>query len=290
MALGALIATWVVFQVIAALATGVLLFEEIREAGAEGLAGVLPRHPDVVFAANALGQVVGLLMFTLLLTRLHTSDIFPYLRVQRTDPAFYILSGAGLLALMPFVAWIGEFGRRLPYPDFIREFDEAQRVLLEQIFAGELNLILALLFVAVTPAICEEVIFRGYLQRNVERRLGAAASIVIVGMLFGLFHLRITEFIPLTILGIYLGYVVWVSGSLWTGVLVHLLNNGIAVLVSNYAQTRLEPIALDEILIPWHIALPGLAIAIGLVIMMRRRRDEHLSRGPHGDRSSPFHT
>jgi uncharacterized protein len=226
-------------------------------------------------------------MLTVLLVRLHTPDVFAYVRLNHTDPAFYVFSGAGLLGLMPFVSWVGELAKRLPYPDLVREFDEAQQALLEQILAGEMNLALALLFVALTPAICEEVIFRGYLQRNVERRLGAAASVVLVGLLFGLFHLRLTEFVPLSILGIYLGYVVWVSGSLWAGVLVHLLNNGIAVVVSNMAQRGPEPMRLDEISVPWHIALLGLAVALRLVFMMQRRRQPHLAAGAGRSAASP---
>lgn len=280
MAFGAAILTWMVFQGVAALATALLLHEQIQQVGLGQLPYLLPQYPNQVFGANAIGQLVGLLMVTILLVRLHTPDVFAYIRVNRTDPAFYVLSAGGLLALMPFVSWVGEHARRLPYPDWVRAFDEAQQALIEQILAGEVDLVLALLFVALTPAICEEVIFRGYLQRNVERRLGAGASVVLVGLLFGLFHLRLTEFIPLSMLGIYLGYVVWVSGSLWTAVLVHLLNNGIAVVVSNLARRGPEPVRLDEISVPWHIALLGLAVALTLVHLMWRRRAAHRAVAP----------
>lgn len=280
MAISAAVATWVLFFLVVNVATVLMLLNQIQEVGLGAVDEVMAQNPNIVLGANALGQVVGLLMLTIAITRLHTLDVFQYLRVRRTDPTFYVLAGAGLLALMPFVSWIGEYARRLPYPDFIWRMEEAQRALLERIFAAELHLGLALLFVAVTPAICEEIIFRGYLQRNVERRLGAAASIVIVGILFGIFHVRFTEFIPLVILGCYLGYVVWVSGSLWVGVLGHLLNNGAAVLVSHYAQSRPEPVPLDEIAVPWYFALAGLGVATGLILAMRRRRELHLASAP----------
>lgn len=271
------LATFATFFLVSNLAMVAMLFDQIREVGFEGLEEVFIQNPNIVFAGNAVGQVVGLLMLTVAFTRLHTVDVMSFLRVRRTDPAFYVFAGVGTLALIPLASWIGHYARQLPYPEGLRQLDEQQSVLLEQIFAGEMNVGLALLFVALTPAICEEVIFRGYLQRNVERQWGAVTSIVLVGVLFGLFHMRITEMIPLSLIGIYLGYVVWVSGSLKTGILVHLLNNGIAVLASQYNQTRPEPVALDEVVMPWYLALLGLVILAALSMAMYRRRQAILA-------------
>ncbi len=274
LALIALVATFVAFQGVATVATAVFLFEELSTHGVENLPAILAANPNVVFGANAVGQFVGLLMLTILFARLHTVDIFGYMRVRRTDPMFYLLAGCGLLALMPFVSFVGELMQHVPLPEFMRSWDQQQQELLAMILGAEVDLFLALLFVAVTPAICEEVVFRGYLQRNVERRLGAIWAIVVIGLAFGLFHLRFAEFVPLSILGIYLAYIVWVSGSVWTGVLVHLMNNGIAVVVSNWAQTRPEPIAIEEIAVPVHLAALGLLLGLGLMyaMLLRRRR------------------
>jgi len=274
------LATWFTFQAVATVATAVFLLKEITEAGIDQFAVVLAQHPDALFGANAVGQLVGLLMLTILLARLHTPDVFGYLRIRGTDAIFLIFSGAALLALMPFVSFVGELAQQLPFPDWMRNWDQQQQAFLEQILTAQVNVVLALLFVALTPAICEEVLFRGYLQRNVERSIGPMWAIVVVGFAFGLFHLRFAELIPLTLLGIYLCYIVWVSGSLWTGVLVHLMNNGIAVLVSQWAQTRPEPVVLDEITVPPYLALAGLAVGIGLCYAMLQRRRAVLPPSP----------
>lgn len=270
----------VIFQVVASVATGVFLFAELQAQGVEALPVVMANHPNEVFGANAVGQFIGLLMFTILLARLHTVDVFGYMRIRAIDPLFLVFSGLALYALLPFVSFVGELARQLPYPEWMQSWDGRQRELLEMVLGGDVVLPLALLFVALTPAICEEVLFRGYLQRNVERRMGIFWSIVLVGLAFGLFHLRFDEFIPLALLGVFLGYVVWVSGSLWAGVLVHLLNNGTALIVSNYTRTRPEPVALDELSMPWYLAAAGFALAMALCLAMWRRRESLLGRAP----------
>ncbi len=228
-----------------------------------------------LFGGNALGQVAGFLVFVGFVTWLHTPDVAAYLRVRRPDGAQLGLSAVGLLVLLPLVAWLGTLNAALPLPPSWQAWDEQQAALIEQVLGADINVVLALLFVAVTPAICEEVMFRGYLQRQVERSLGVGWSIVLVGLVFGAFHLRPTQVLPLATLGLYLGFSVWVTGSLWAGVLVHLLNNGLAVIVSDVVRRRpdLDPVALESIAVPWYLAaLSALAVAAVAVALLRRRQ------------------
>jgi uncharacterized protein len=273
------VAAFAIFQGVVLATVLTLIVAEARRAGETvGLEDLLAASPDLFFGANALGQIVGLGAWTVLLVRFHTPDVAAYVRLRRPDPGMLGMSALGLFAVLPFVSWVGEFAKRLPYPDFMRQWDADQAAMLEVIFQGQANVVLALLFVAVTPALCEELLFRGFIQRNVERWIGPVGGILLVGLAFGLFHLRFVELIPLTLLGIYMCYVVWVSGSLWTGILVHFLNNGFAILASDYAARRPEPVALDEISVPWYLAMFGLLVVISIVAAMQRRR-EMLVRG-----------
>lgn len=244
----------------------------------EDLSAALGENALAVFGGNALGQVFGFFLFVWMVARMHTAQVAPFLRLQRVDAVQLGLAAVGLLALIPFVSWLGELNAQLPLPEGLEAWEEQQEALLEQVLGGGMNVGLALLFAAITPAFCEELMFRGYLQRQVERRLGVMWSIVLVGILFGVFHMRFLQVLPLAVLGLYLGYVVWASGSLWAGVLVHLLNNGLAVLVSDYAQRHpeVDAVALESMDVPWYLALAGLALALGVCEALRRRR-EHLA-------------
>lgn len=85
-----------------------------------------------------------------------------------------------------------------------------------------------LVLAAAAPAVVEETLFRGVVLSACRRRLPTAAAVVVVGLVFGLFHLTpetAFRFLPTAWLGMVLGWVVVVSGSLPLSVLLHFLNN-----------------------------------------------------------------
>ncbi len=281
MALLTFVGGFVVYQFVGSV---VMIGAALSASGGEldpvGLLDSIGDNAFVLFGGNALGQVAGFLGFVLFVAWLHTPDLASFLRVRRPDTMQLGLSALGLFALLPFVAWVGMLNAELPLPESWRAWDEQQAALIEQVLGADMNVVLALLFVAVTPAICEEVMFRGYLQRQVERSLGVVGGIVLIGVLFGVFHLRPTQVLPLTTLGLYLGFSVWVTGSLWAGILVHLLNNGLAVLVSDYMKRspNLDPATLDSIAVPWYLALLSAAAVAGVVVLLLGRRHTLLAR------------
>lgn len=233
----------------------------------------MQENAGALFGGNALGQVAGFLLFVWFVTWLHTRDTKPYLRVRRADGLQLGLGAVGWFAIVPVVSWLGEVNEVLPLPESWRAWDQQQAEMIEQVLGADLALWYVLLVIAVTPAVCEEVMFRGYLQRQVERSLGVVASIVLVGLLFGAFHLRPTQFLPLATLGVYLGFSVWVTGSLWTGVLIHFLNNALAAVASDYAARNPDAVSLESIEAPWYLAVLGaLAVAGVIALQLRRRR------------------
>jgi uncharacterized protein len=211
---------------------------------------------------------------------LHSRDTKPFLRVRRADWGQLGLGAAGWLAIVPVVSWLGEVNEVLPLPESWRAWDAQQAEMIAQVLGAEIALWYVLLVVAVTPAICEEVMFRGYLQRQVERSLGVVASIVLVGLLFGAFHLRPTQFLPLATLGVYLGFSVWVTGSLWTGVLIHFLNNALAAVATDYAARNPDAVSLESLEAPWYLAVLGALAVAGLVALQLRRRRALLAAPP----------
>ncbi len=92
--------------------------------------------------------------------------------------------------------------------------------------------------IAVTPAICEELLFRGLLTRALAPWMSRAGTCVTVGLLFGLFHGDVLQLVPAALIGMALTWLVLVTDSLWTAVLFHLLFN-VATIASNLAAHRL---------------------------------------------------
>lgn len=89
------------------------------------------------------------------------------------------------------------------------------------------QLIIGILIVAVSPAICEELLHRGLLLRAYEKR-GSYKAIVITGIFFGFFHFNITNFLGPIFLGTLFGYYVLRTDSIFAGMLAHFLNNAFA--------------------------------------------------------------
>lgn len=138
-----------------------------------------------------------------------------------------VLCGLGALVLVMQVgAW---HNRVLPVPPELREA-------FADLFASgntPMGLAILLLVVALTPAICEEVLFRGVIFTGLRDRMSPVAYIVIVGVLFGAFHLSIHRFLSTALLGALLTYVAWRSRSIFPGMLVHALVNGVSIVIAS---------------------------------------------------------
>ncbi len=98
------------------------------------------------------------------------------------------------------------------------------------------GIIPSILVIALAPALFEEMFFRGFILAAVRERFGKKASIIIVALSFGIYHMSITK-IPVTaLLGAVLCYVVYKSGSIFPAMLMHFTNNLISVLSSYYPE------------------------------------------------------
>ena len=83
---------------------------------------------------------------------------------------------------------------------------------------------LVLLAVAVTPAIVEEVVFRGYVQSRYEG-FGIGKAAIISGLFFGIIHMNMQQFFYAFILGVLFSYIVFYTRSIVAGILAHFIIN-----------------------------------------------------------------
>jgi ABC-2 type transport system permease protein/sodium transport system permease protein len=140
--------------------------------------------------------------------------------------------------------------------------DDAVRAKIEQMAASVASLppgIKVALFVV--PALLEEWFFRGYLYGALRQRLGAAPTIAITALIFGLGHYVLTPVlgrvraVPSAVMGVPLGMVREASGSIWPGMLLHAMHNGCLALLIQ--EQFAEQATIDD----WWV-LAGLAGAI----------------------------
>jgi len=144
---------------------------------------------------------------------------------------------------------------------------------------------LVLLTAAAAPAVAEEFFFRGFVLSAFRSKLAPFRSVLYTSILFGLFHvmagsvLSLEKFLPTIILGIAIGFVAVRTGSLWPGILLHTLHNGLIFGMSRFEEADLAKwfgTDTKHIPIPW---LCGGAIAIalgtGLLYFSSQRKKIH---------------
>lgn len=93
------------------------------------------------------------------------------------------------------------------------------------------SLLINLIFSALLPGFCEEIVHRGMLLKSM-RPLGMWKAIIFSGLLFGLLHLNIEQFFYATIIGVFLGFLTVMTSSIYPAMIVHFMNNALSVYLS----------------------------------------------------------
>ncbi|MGH7494553.1 MAG: CPBP family glutamic-type intramembrane protease [bacterium] len=220
--------------------------------------------------AVRLALVVSQYCFMLLPTwwlvkRWHTSNVGQYVRLCKSSVPEVALAIITTVAILPACNYLAnEFTQRLRLPENLTRF------MVEIFTAHSFSEFLLLVFVvAVTPAICEEFFFRGYVQRTLERTIHGKSA-WLVGVFFGLFHLQPLGLISLVLLGVIFGYFFYRSRSLLPSIVAHFTNNFIAIWLM-YRAPRLGEVdlgATEQIPLSW--VLVSLPIVAACLVLYHR--------------------
>lgn len=95
---------------------------------------------------------------------------------------------------------------------------------------ASLTFIISFVIVSISPAICEEAVFRGVVMHSFDNGKNKWIAIVVTGLIFGAFHGNIWRFVPTALLGIMLGYIVYETDNMIYGALFHAINNAMPLL------------------------------------------------------------
>lgn len=163
-----------------------------------------------------------------------------HIKLFRLQSVFLIFGM--VLASFPLVQVTGAWNHALTLPDFLSGIEtwihtsENQAIRIMKVFFAE-NTFAALLsnivVMALLPAIGEEWVFRGLIQREVMRKTNFHIAIWLTAFLFSAIHLQFLGFLPRFLLGALLGYVYVYGKSLAFPILLHFLFNGIQVVAAH---------------------------------------------------------
>lgn len=86
--------------------------------------------------------------------------------------------------------------------------------------------------ISVSAAVCEEFLFRGPIMTGIRSKFGKKSTVLVVGIMFGIFHLNLYKLIPASVLGMIITYITLSTGSIFNGMIFHLVNNATAIILS----------------------------------------------------------
>jgi sodium transport system permease protein len=222
------------------------------------------------------GQLGYVLTPPVVLALLLTSSPRRTLRLSWPSWRYLALAAALALTLNPLLMELNDWVEWLfPIPDSVKQQ-------LGAMLGSIPDLPTALLVLAVVPAICEEVAFRGFILSGLEAGHRTRSAILMSALLFGFLHVLVSLFHQLfnaTLLGIVLGLLAVRSRSLLPGIVFHMLNNGLAVWLGMMSATAgeggpawLRQLYRDPAHLLYHrhwIVLGALASAALLALLVR---------------------
>lgn len=154
------------------------------------------------------------------------------------------------------------------FPNDSQVLNEEYMTILKGIpFAGGLFLM------AFLPAVCEELMFRGYVLTAMKQKMKLVGAILLVSLLFGISHLSLIKLLPTMLLGIALAYAVEKSGSIFSSALIHFLNNGFSVFVLYYGTkiAWLNEESFSNAMVVGMVVLLLLATPLGVLCLQEKK-------------------
>ena len=186
-------------------------------------------------------QVLFILLPALLFTKWFYIDVTRILRVKIPNIKELSLFTLGIIVLTPLLViqtwYINQLALHYHLINAIKTFLDKLNDFMENTYGNLLkpNSIieggLIILVVAFVPALCEETMFRGFIQRSFEFKMKPFWAALITALFFGLYHFNPYDLIPLIALGFFFGYASYTSNSILVPMFLHFLNNFTAVMM-----------------------------------------------------------
>jgi hypothetical protein len=160
-----------------------------------------------------------------------------------------------MLASLPLVNLLTDLNLRFQIPfdgieSYFRKMEEqTESMMMTLIRADNIGgLLLNLFMIAIIPAVGEELVFRGLIQKHLTDLFkNGHVAIIVASIIFSLAHFQIYSFLPRFFLGMILGYTFYYGKSLWYPMLAHLVNNSLGVIFYYFYMKDQTGESIEEI-------------------------------------------
>jgi len=211
---------------------------------------------NAILILQGTGTLVSLILFPIIyITQIEHKSLRPFFPVQASlATILLVVALLGVvfpIALSPIMVW----NMNLEFPEFLqgfevwaREKEELGAKLTEQMtnFSSLSKMFAGIVVIGLLPAIGEELVFRGLLQREIWRAsLRIHLAIWLSAAIFSTIHFQFFGFIPRLLLGALFGYLYYWSGNLLVPIYSHFVNNAFIVIMVYLNQTKVTTIDIE---------------------------------------------
>ena len=211
-------------------------------------------------AVNLLGIFLG---GSLLMVRAYRLDVREVFALRAPPAAAWPAVVIGAPSALVLGIGLAELVNRYVFPvptEVLESFGQA-------LVGPDLPVWQIVFFLAVMPGILEELAFRGVLLHGVSRRFRPLATALVVGAVFGMFHVSLFRLIPTAWLGVVMAGVVLLTGSIYPAMLWHFLNNAVAIVPAEVGWIP-EGFEVE----PWLTGVAAVGFVVACWILWRTRR------------------
>jgi len=192
-----------------------------------------------------IGQILFIFLPALFFSKWIYGDVSKIISLKMPNWKELALFVLGIIILTPLLQsylyiqnyFIERLAETSEFVNSIKFLLDSLNELIEKTFSDLIRadnvpeMLLVIIAISVVPAICEEVMFRGYIQRSFGFKFKPHIAAIITAVFFALYHFNPYGLIPLAIIGFYLGFAAYTSQSLVIPIIIHFLNNFFAVML-----------------------------------------------------------
>ena len=226
---------------------------------------------------QAISSMGGFMLTAVMFAQLESGRAGDWLKLNRPVPVKIILLAVfAVLVAQFFIDFLVEVNSKIPLPASLKYLAESQKEM-EQKISAILNFkqfgqfIIVSFVIAVIPALGEEMFFRGLLLGDLlKAKVHPAVAITVTGFIFSIAHAEYNNILAIWALGAFLGYLYYISGSLWLPIAAHFVNNFLEVLAKYLYNIGVISSDVAEASTPVYITIVSILIFAGCIFVFNK--------------------
>ena len=206
-----------------------------------------------------------------------------YFNPRRLGAGWWLLAAALLVVVvLPLMSVVIAWNAGAHFPAALHGFEvwarasEDRAAVLTKFltqFTSSARFVVAVLVIALVPAVAEELVFRGVIQKNLVRWFSPHVGVWLGAAIFSAVHLQFFGFVPRFVLGLMLGYLYLWSGNILVSMAAHFTQNALQLLILYLAQRGqfgwgFDPDSTDAL--PLALVVPSVLLTTGLLLWLHR--------------------